>query len=223
MVSGVQILSSPQLESILDYFMSIEDFYNKIYSENDNVYGNGQPEKMVESVLKFKNSGQALELGAGEGRNSLFLANHGFKVKAQDISEVGLNKLSKIATEKKLDIQTEIKNINDLKLTDNFDVLVCTFVLHNLSRENALQIIEEMKNHTNPEGLNVITAFTKNGDFYNRPSEKENFYLDGGELKNLYAGWDILEYEEAEGEARAKKQDGTAMKNVTAKLLAKKI
>ena len=34
--------------------------------------------------------GRALDLAAGEGRNAVFLAQHGFKVDAVDISETGV-------------------------------------------------------------------------------------------------------------------------------------
>ena len=52
-----------------------------------------EPTQIVKSLLKYKKLGKVLDLGAGEGRNSIFLAEKGFDVTAIDISEIGINKL----------------------------------------------------------------------------------------------------------------------------------
>lgn len=80
-----------------------------------------------------------------------------------------------------------------------------------------------MQEHTNEEGLNTITTFTENGDFYRNNPDSGNFYPKEGELKELYAGWEILEYEEVEDQAFAKKPDGSPMMNVSARLIARKV
>jgi hypothetical protein len=80
-----------------------------------------------------------------------------------------------------------------------------------------------MKEHTNAEGLNVISAFTGNGDFFrNHPKLTKNLYFKEGELKALYDGWEVLEYTEQESKARATNKDGSPMFNVLARILAKK-
>jgi len=67
--------------------------YNRIYSENETTFGGGKPENVVEDILNYRKNGSVLELGAGEGRNTLFLASNGFEVKAIDISDVGVRKI----------------------------------------------------------------------------------------------------------------------------------
>ncbi len=202
--------------------MSLGNHYNKIYSENETTFGAGKPERVVSDIIKYRSSGTVLELGAGEGRNSLFLAEQGFKVTAQDISEVGIDKISKLATERGLNVQAEVKDIHTLNLERNFDVLICTFVLHHLPRTEALKLIKQIQEHTNPEGLNAITTFTENGDFYRNNPDTKNFYPKEGELRELYAEWKILEYEEVESQAFAKRPDGSPMINMSAEILARK-
>jgi tellurite methyltransferase len=203
--------------------MSLESKYNKIYSEDEHAFGFGQPEKLVKNLLKFKTSGSALELGAGEGRNSIFLAKNGFQTTAQDISQIGLDRIDETAIKNNLNIKTELKDIRSLDSSEQYDVLICTFVLHHLTRDEALKTIKQIQQNTNPEGLNLIISFTKNGDFFKENINTEKFYLELNELKDLYADWDILEYEETKGEARRQKPDGTPMFNISAKILAKKI
>lgn len=199
---------------------------NKAGPEMERLDGDGRPDRIVTEIIKYISTGTVLELGAGDGRHSRFLAEKGFAVTAWDTSQEKLDTLNRLAKEKGLSIQTKAKKISDLgSLDHNFDVLVCTYVLHHLSRKDARLLIEEMQTHTNIGGLNTIAAFTENGDFYRDNPETENFYLQENELKRLYpeSEWEILEYpEEAETQAHQTRPDGSHMVNVSARLIAKK-
>ena len=48
------------------------------------------PSDIVSKFVRIASPGVALDIAAGNGRNSLFLAQSGFKVEALDISDVGL-------------------------------------------------------------------------------------------------------------------------------------
>ena len=69
--------------------------YDKIYRSGDDVYGKGRPENFVSKIPELISSGSVLEIGAGEGRNALYLAEHGLDVTAQDLSEVAIEKIQK--------------------------------------------------------------------------------------------------------------------------------
>lgn len=197
-------------------------YYDKVYAENEAPFGT-EPDKEVLRILDYKTSGSILDMGAGEGRNALFLAEAGFDVFAEDISRVGIEKIRQNAKENGLTIRAEVKDIRTENFERNFDVMICALVLHNIPKEKALALIGKMKEHTNEDGLNVISAFTENGDFYrNHPRLTENFYPKEGELKELYADWEILEYEEKKSTARATNKDGSPMFNILARMLARK-
>ncbi len=203
-----------------------ENPYDKLYRENKAPFGS-EAEEIVKNIINYRRTGSVLELGAGDGRNALYLAEKGFAVTAWDTSQVGLDELDRLAEEKGLDVQTEMRDIKNFNPDDHFDVLVSTYVLHHLSRQDALLLIKEMQERTNTDGLNVITAFTENGDFYRDKPDTEDFYLKREELKNLYtdAGWEVLEptgYEEVEGKTNEKKPDGSRKVNVAAQLIARK-
>ena len=80
-----------------------------------------------------------------------------------------------------------------------------------------------MQKRTSPGGLNAISLFTKEGDFFKQDPQTSDFYPNLGELKKLYDGWKILEYSEESGKAFAKWPDGTQKENVAARILAQKI
>ena len=54
-----------------------------------------EPSPIVREFYRRAPKGQALDIAAGSGRNAIFLANHGFKVAALDISDRALAGLDK--------------------------------------------------------------------------------------------------------------------------------
>jgi hypothetical protein len=55
--------------------------YNRFFA--DGGFGE-KPSPIVEALPKFISSGNALDIGAGDGGNSLYLASQGFNVTAND-------------------------------------------------------------------------------------------------------------------------------------------
>ena len=54
-----------------------------------------EPSPIVEKFHALAQTGKALDIATGNGRNALFLADQGFQVEAVDISDEGLANLSK--------------------------------------------------------------------------------------------------------------------------------
>jgi SAM-dependent methyltransferase len=61
------------------------------YRESELVWSRG-PNQFVETELADVPPGRALDLGAGEGRNAIWLAERGWQVTAVDFSQAGLDK-----------------------------------------------------------------------------------------------------------------------------------
>ena len=71
--------------------------YNRQYSSNGALFGD-QPEKLLSDNYRLiDNSKPVLDIGAGQGRHSLFLSRNGYAVEALEPSEVGLNQIAKAA------------------------------------------------------------------------------------------------------------------------------
>lgn len=201
---------------------STSDHYDKVYSENKVTFGTGKPDRIVEEILKYRTSGSVLELGAGEGRNALFLAGKGFEVTALDVSAVGVEKINTQAKSLGLTLNTEVGDALSYQWPKNFDVIVSTFMMHHLSRADALTLIGQIKENTTAGGLHALSLFTKEGDFFTQNPETPRFYPALGELKEIYNDWEILEYREYQSSAFAKRPDGSPMQNIAASLLARK-
>lgn len=196
-------------------------YYDRVYSENENFFGRGteKPSSLVRKIPEYLKGGSVLELGTGQGRNALWLARQGFEVDARDISQVGIKQIQKVATEEKLPVRASCVDMRE-PLIGMYDAIMSTAAFHYISRKDALELIQEMKLHTNPLGVNVIAAFTQDGDFFkNNP---EGFYPNRLELKEIYNDWEVLTYDEISSPAMAKKEDGSPMINTIARLIARK-
>ncbi|HSL16795.1 MAG TPA: class I SAM-dependent methyltransferase [Methylomirabilota bacterium] len=84
--------------------MDRED-WNRRYREKGLVWSAEPNRFLVEEVADLA-PGRALDLGAGEGRNAIWLAERGWRVTAVDFSEVALEKARRIAAEREVGIET---------------------------------------------------------------------------------------------------------------------
>lgn len=198
----------------------INEFYDELYSSSDSVFGNGEPDEFVKKIPTDKKI-SVLELGAGQGRNSLWLARKGNEVEVRDISKVAIDKILEISQKEDLGIVGLNVDSRD-KFDKNYDVIITTYMLHHLDTDDALAVLQNMKENTKNGGYNVVTTFTKEGDFYKKNTGTKYYYPELGELRNIYSDWEIVDYSEESSRAHAKNADGTNMINIAAKIIARK-
>ena len=74
--------------------------WDERYLTDDYVFGT-EPNQFIARILPLlPKGGRALDLATGEGRNGIFLAEHGFEAEGVDMSAVGLEKAQTLAAEK---------------------------------------------------------------------------------------------------------------------------
>ncbi len=93
----------------------MNNIWNKVYSNDSSFFGD-EPSKFAlmcyEDFVKHKVQ-KILELGCGQGRDSLFFASKGLEVYAIDSSKVAIENLITKTKELRLDIN--LKNIDAVK------------------------------------------------------------------------------------------------------------
>jgi len=169
--------------------------------------------------------GHVLDAGCGNGRNTLFLAAHGFTVDAWDVNQERLDNLARIATLENLQdrIHTRCMDFNAMQLPRTeagYDLVLCTVVLMFLQARAAWHLLEHMQDVTKPGGHNLVVAAMDSAD-YPRP-DFFPFAFAPGELRQAYADWDILKSNEDVGELRHKDAQGNNIRLRFATLLARK-
>jgi 2-polyprenyl-3-methyl-5-hydroxy-6-metoxy-1,4-benzoquinol methylase len=104
------------------------EFWDKRYSGYDLVYGDAPNEFLSSVADRLPTSGHALDIGAGEGRNALFLATRGLSVLAVDQSEVAMRKAQRLAQERCLTLRTRVVDLQEFVAEPNsFDVVSSIF------------------------------------------------------------------------------------------------
>ncbi len=91
--------------------------YDKYY-QTENLFGEPYPE-LLEFFNKYPNNGKILDLGCGQGRDSIPLARLGFDVTGIDNSKVGIEQMNQIAKTENLKLNGIIADIFEF---DNFAV-----------------------------------------------------------------------------------------------------
>ena len=177
-----------------------------------------EPRQIVYDTLKYKKSGTVLDLGAGFGRHSLFLADKGFQVTAVEIEQSKLDRLSENAKALGVEIKTIQADIADFVPQESYDLVLSTMVLHFLPKEKVKRTIAMMQKHTTKNGLNVISVYTNENQAGLRP-----YLFEKNELRNAYDSWETIEYEELLGSEMESPKDDGPTKRYSARLIAKKI
>ncbi|MBU2503552.1 MAG: hypothetical protein KJ879_00660, partial [Nanoarchaeota archaeon] len=81
------------------------------------------------------------------------------------------------------------------EIDENYDVILCTGVLHFVSKKKVLNILKQIQKHTNKQGMNVLDVFLEGSECQ---SDSEGYYFKKGELRKVYSGWKIIDYQEYE-------------------------
>ncbi|MCW9709581.1 SAM-dependent methyltransferase TehB [Avibacterium sp. 21-586] len=205
--------ASDDLQCYLEFYCKKEDYFSKKYNMTPT---HSEVKSAVESIPPCK----VLDLGCGQGRNSLFLSLLGYDVTAWDHNENSLAFLTSTAEKENLNIQTALYNINDANIQENYDFILSTVVFMFLDRNAIPAIIDNMQSHTNADGYNLIVAAMSTNDV---PCPMPfSFTFKEGELKNYYQGWELIKYQEEMGELHKTDENGNRIKMKFVTMLAKK-
>ena len=142
---------SDDLECFLEFYCTKEDYFSKKYNMTA-THGD------VVDAAKIIKPCKVLDLGCGQGRNSLYLSLLGYDVTSWDHNENSLQFLNETKEKENLKIQTALYNINEANIQENYDFIVSTVVFMFLDRTRVPAILENMQRHTNPGGYNLIVA-----------------------------------------------------------------
>lgn len=71
-----------------------------------------EPSDFVKAFAKQLSPGSLLDVAMGEGRNSVFLAQQGFKVEGLDCSSKAIEKAKALAAEKNISLEAKVQNLD---------------------------------------------------------------------------------------------------------------
>ncbi len=128
--------------------------------------------------------GAALDIACGQGRNSIFLAEQGFRVDAVDISDVALSYLEGVNN-----VNAICADLDQYALERDYAVIINVNYL-----DRAL--IPKMKQALQCGGILIFETFVEaEGENFHQPSNAD-YLLHVNELLTLFRDFEVIYYEE---------------------------
>ena len=133
---------------------------------------------MIGLITALAPGKKALDIACGEGRNSLFLARHGFAVTGLDISMEGIAKAERWAKETGLAVSFHCLDLAGYEFTGTFDLIInFNFLLRDL--------IPKMVAALSHGGLIVFDTILDTPSL--EGSHNREFLLKPGELRMIFS------------------------------------
>lgn len=169
--------------------------WDQKYSRPSFIFGKTPAKFLAENFDYLKDGSAVLDMGMGEGRNAVFLAQKGHKVTGVDISSVAIKKSYLLAKEFGVKIKGVVASLESYKIPKgSFDAVVCFYYVDR-------KLSQKMMEWLAPGGIIIYEAFTlKQRSKKGHRKDPESYYLKEQELLTMFSGMRVLKYEEPQHE-----------------------
>jgi SAM-dependent methyltransferase len=151
-------------------------YWDKVYRSDQTIFVH-HPTDLLVSAIQGRRPGSALDIGMGQGRNSIFLAQQGWNVTGFDPSEEGVRQARERAAKLGLHLQALVAREEGFDLgVEHWDLIVMTYV-----RRIRPGDAERFARALRPHGILV---------YENNNVGKQN------ELLKYFLSWRILHFED---------------------------
>ena len=161
------IRSSDDILEMLDAFFPNEaERWNKFFTELSisHPLASILPDEYLVSYLTEGRShpGMALDIGCGNGRNAIYLANKGFQVDALDLSKEIIVRATRSAMEAKASVRFTCSSLFDFPSAGKtYDLVYDSGLLHHIFPHRRPQYIQSISSLLRKGGHLIIVAFNE--------------------------------------------------------------
>lgn len=139
--------------------------YDRLYrSQQDHIIWGRGPARLIKKVQNYDcvACGDVLDVGCGDGKNSLFLEQRGFKIFGVDVSEFAIAGLyNRFALADRIPTgHYEVRDVRDLKLDLSFDILVSCGLFHCLPPEQRFEMHRKLQTSVRHGGMAFFSSLT---------------------------------------------------------------
>ena len=167
-------------------------FWNERYAQEEYLFGTAPNAFLAREVHRLAPTSKVLAVADGEGRNSVFLAQHGHRVIATDVSERALDKARALAERRAVEVDYRHANLADWEWpAEAFDAVVGIFIQFagpGLRKVTFDGIHRSLKRG----GLLLLEGYREEQLAYGTggPPNIENLYTEDG-LRRAFSTWEI--------------------------------
>jgi tellurite methyltransferase len=189
--------------------------YDDAYRNCEHWFGR-EPESILEAYHALLDPARpVLDIGAGQGRHTLYLARRGFTVDAVDPSRVGLDDITRRATAERLTVRTHHCTIDRFQAGAGAYSGVLLFgLIQELPGESLPVLVSKTGRLLHPGGLLFVTAFSTMDPAYQTcAAEWERIgrhsfrngegtvrtYLEPDEILELFTRYELIHHREEPG------------------------
>ena len=167
-----------------------QERWDNRFRKNDFALGK-EPNPFLKRHIRFLPKGKTLDIAAGEGRNAVFLAQHGFDVDAIDISEKGLRKARQLARQAGVGIHTLRFDLDAYSIEpEKYDLIADFYFLKR-------NLIPKMKKGLKKGGKIIFETYILEHRTLGTKGPKDaKYFLRPNELFRLFKTFRILFYRE---------------------------
>lgn len=180
-----------------------EDFYEDRSKNIPFFQVNGPDENLVDYFSEGFSPKKVLELGAGPGRNSIYMAKQGCQVSALDLSANAIEWAKERANEEGVSLEYHCVSLFDFDFEPNsYDFIYDCGMFHHLAPHRRITYLEILKKALTKDGYFGIVCFNTDGalatsdwDVYKDKSLKRGIGYSEERLKEIFnKDFDILSF-----------------------------
>jgi tellurite methyltransferase len=169
--------------------------WDERYNKPQFIFGKRPAKFLAENYSYIPPDSNVLDMGMGEGRNAVFLAQKGYRVTGVDISSVAVKKAQLLSKEFGVKIKGIVASLKEYNFpAGTFDSIICFYYVDR-------SLIGKMVQWLKPGGILIYEAHTlKHKEFASLKNEPDDFFLKEQELLKMFSGMRILKFEEPQHE-----------------------
>lgn len=134
--------------------------WNNRYESEEYIYGQHPNDFLRDHIALFDNGGAVLTLAEGEGRNAVFLAQHGCQVRSVDFSIVGRRKTLQLAQKQRVMVDYDVADLTQYNLgRAKWDGIISIFC--HLPENNRPALYQSVEQALKPGGIFLLESYNK--------------------------------------------------------------
>ena len=179
--------------------MSIRTNYENWYA-GDGYYWGLEPAAFLDELIALcppSPGKRVLDIGCGEGKDAVYMAENSYAVTAFDLTENGVRKTLALAKARSVRIDAYVDDINTFDPPETFDIVYSTGTVQYLFEENKRAFFDKIDRITRPGGVAYFNVFVEKPFLPLPPDwDIEERMWKSGELFTYFPDWKVERIDE---------------------------
>jgi len=134
-------------------------------------------------LAKEKNAKTLLDIGCGNGRDSIYFADKGLNVTAVDFSKEAIEQIKK----KRNNINALVTDIAKYKTTKKFDIIFANLAIQFFDDKTTTKVFNNLYTILKPKGLFIIRCKSTTDAYYKKGEKiEDNFYIYNNQKRRFF-------------------------------------